>query len=251
MSAPEVKTRISRKTILVLATSLAILGVGAALIFWFFAGDAPAEVNLAETASAVDDGAVSGPSQAAGIEGTWDVDNTVGTFTVEEETTATFAGFRVEEELASIGSNTAVGRTPDVSGSITIEDDTLIAATVTADLTGIVSDESRRDGAIQRSLNTASNPDATFVLTEPIELSGGAAQGESVEVTAPGELTVNGVTNPVELTLEAQLIDGMILVTGTTEIVFSDYGVTAPTAPVVLSVDDHGVVEVQLWLTRQ
>lgn len=251
MSTPEVRTRISRKTMLMLVTSLAILGVGTALIFWLFASDAPAEVNLAETASAVDDGAASGPSQTDDIEGTWNVDNTVGTFTVEEKTTATFAGFRVEEELASIGSNTAVGRTPDVSGSITVENDTLIAATVTADLTGIVSDESRRDGAIQRSLNTASNPDATFILTEPVELGAGAAQGQSVEVTASGELTVNGLTNPVEITLEAQLIDSMILVTGTSEIVFSDYGVTAPTAPVVLSVDDHGIIEVQLWLARQ
>ncbi|MEX1093683.1 MAG: YceI family protein [Acidimicrobiia bacterium] len=66
-----------------------------------------------------------------------------------------------------------------------------------------------------------------------------------------GELTINGVTNPVEITLEAQLINSMILVTGTTDISFADYEVEAPTAPVVLSVEDHGTVEVQLWLARQ
>ena len=100
-------------------------------------------------------------------------------------------------------------------------------------------------------LGTASNPEATFTLTEPIELGAEASGGDSVEVTASGELTINGVTNPVEITLEAQLIDTMILVTGTTDISFGDYEVVAPTAPVVLSVEDHGTVEVQLWLARQ
>lgn len=248
---PEIKTRVSWHTILMLVLSTAVVGAGAALLIWFFAGDAPAEVDLAETASEVADDTENGSDQPIEIEGTWTIDNTVGTFTVEEETTATFAGFRVEEELTSIGSNTAVGRTPGVSGTIAIENGTLTSAIITADLTGIVSDESRRDGAIQRSLGTASNPEATFELIEPIELGAEANGGDSVEVTASGELTINGVTNPVDITLEAQLIDSMILVTGTTDISFADYDVMAPTAPVVLSVDDHGTVEVQLWLARQ
>jgi polyisoprenoid-binding protein YceI len=248
MTPPEVNPRASRKTVLIVSIGLIAVAIGAALIFWFFAGDAPAEVDLAETASEVADDTDKVSSQPADIEGTWTIDNTVGTFTVEEETTATFVGFRVEEELASIGSNTAVGRTPDVSGSITIENGTLTSATITADLTGIVSDESRRDGAIQRSLGTASNPEATFTLTEPIELGENASRGESIEITASGEFTINGVTNQVEITLQAQLINSMILVTGTTDISFADYGVEAPTAPVVLSVEDHGTLEVQLWL---
>lgn len=247
---PEIKTRMSWQTILVLVLSVAVVGAGAALLIWFFAGDAPGEVDLAETASEIADDTDNGSGQPIDIEGTWTVDNTVGTFTIEEETTATFAGFRLEEELASIGTNTAVGRTPDVSGTITIETGTLTAATITADLTGIVSDEPRRDDAIQRSLGTATNPEAIFVLTEPIQLGADPSGGEVVEVTAPGELTINGVTNPVEITLQAQLIDDTILVTGTTDIGFADYEVEAPTAPAVLSVEDHGIVEIQLWLAR-
>ena len=92
-------------------------------LIWFFAGDAPAEVDLTETVSAVEESAV--VETTDGIEGEWSVDTTVGEFTVTEETTATFAGFRVEEVLESIGSTTAVGRTPDVSGTIEIEGTTL------------------------------------------------------------------------------------------------------------------------------
>lgn len=233
-----------------LVLGVAIFGVGATLMFWFFSGDAPAEVNLAETASAVANTGTAASGEPGDIEGIWAVDDTVGTFTVDEETTATFVGFRVDEELATIGSATAVGRTPNVTGSITIEGSALTSATITADLTGIVSDQSRRDNAIQQSLGTSAHPDATFVLTEAIELGARASEGQAVEVIASGELTINGVTNPVEIALEAQLVEGMILVTGATEIVFSDYGVAAPTAPVVLSVDDHGIVEIQLWFAR-
>ena len=92
-----------------------VVAVAIGGLFWFFAGDAPAEVDLTETVSAVDESAAVETSD--GIEGEWSVDTTVGEFTVTEETTATFAGFRVEEVLESIGSTTAVGRTPGVSGT--------------------------------------------------------------------------------------------------------------------------------------
>lgn len=224
---------------------LAMLGAGA--LIWFFAGDAPAEVDLGETVSAV---ASPEPTVAAGgIEGTWSVDTSIGEFTVTEETTATFAGFRVEEVLESIGSTTAVGRTPDVAGTIEIVGATLTTAELDVDLTAIVSDQSRREEAIQRALGAGANPEATFVLTEPIELGGEAESGETVNVVATGEMTVNGVTNTVQIPMQAQWVDGMILVTGSTQVVFSDYGVIAPSAPVVVSVEDNGILEFQLWFT--
>ncbi len=71
-----------------------------------------------------------------------------------------------------------------------------------------------------------------------------------VDVVASGELTLNGVTNAVEIPLQAQLIDGSILITGSTQILFADYEVTAPSAPVVVSVENNGILEFQLWLAR-
>jgi hypothetical protein len=65
-------------------------------------------------------------------------------------------------------------------------------------------------------------------------------------VVATGELTLNGATNTVEIPLQAQLADGAILVTGSPEILFADYGVTAPSAPVVVSVENHGILEFQI-----
>ncbi len=235
---------------------IGVLVAGAGL-FWFFGGDEPAEVDLAATASSVADQEVTGTSTTAtpaeatsSIEGTWNVDTTVGSFTLEDTTTASFVGFRVEEVLDGIGSNTAVGRTPNVVGSVVIEGTTLSSADITGDLTAIISDESRRDDHIQETLDTSSNPYAVFVLTDPIELGSEAGAGERISVTAPGDLTINGSTKPEEFQIEAQLIDGMILITATAVIDFPDYGITAPTGPLVVSVEDHGIVEVQLWMSR-
>lgn len=246
-----------RLALLGIALVVVVAGVG---IFWFFGGEPPAEVDLAATASAVapstepTSGSDSAPDSTAnsieGIEGTWTVDTSLGEFTLEDTTSATFAGFRINEVLASVGEAVAVGRTPAVSGSAVIEGTTLASADFTVDLTAIVSDQSRREGAIQRSLNTGSHPEATFVLSEPIELGDQAVAGETVTAVATGEMTINGVTNPVEVGLEARLVDGAVLVTGTSEIVFADYDVTTPSAPMVVSVEDHGILEIQLWLTR-
>lgn len=244
---------------------LLVLGVlllaGAGGLYWFLSDDAPSEVDLEATAAAINEttstsstaspsGSTTEPPVAAGIEGEWVVDTTIGDFTVEADTTATFVGFRVDEELSGIGATTAVGRTPAVSGSMRIAGTIVESVEVVADMTSIVSDESRRNGAIQRALNTGENPDALFSLSEPIELGDGAADGEIVTTTASGQLTVNGITNDVVINIEAQMIGEMILITGTTDVVFADYGITAPTAPIVLSVEDNGIVEFQLWMTR-
>lgn len=235
----------------VLVSAVVVVAVAAAGLAWYFADDAPSAVDLAATASA---GVVTTePGEATstlGVDGTWIVDTSVGTFDVEGDTTATFAGFRVNEVMM-IGETVAVGRTPVVDGSVTIEGDTVTAAEFSADLTAIVSDASRREKSIQEALGTTEHPEATFVLTEPIELGDEAISGEPVSVPAVGELTINGVTNPVEIRLDAQLIDGSILVTGTTDVVFADYEIKIPASIAVVSVEDHGVVELQLWLTRE
>ena len=69
-------------------------------------------------------------------------------------------------------------------------------------------------------------------------------------MTATGTLTLKGITNDVEVNLSATLIGEIVTVVGTFDIMFADYGIEAPSAPIVVSVEDHGVVEIQLFLTR-
>ena len=184
-----------------------------------------------------------------GVGGQWTVDTSIAEFNYDEST-GVFVGFRVEEELASIGSTTAVGRTPLVSGSLTIDGETVTSVTVEADMTGVITDDSRRDRAIQSALGTGRFPTATFTLTEPIDLGAEPGSGGPINTTAVGELTVKDITRRVAIQLEAQLVDDTVVVVGSTEVVFADYDVTVPQVPIVLSAEDHGVVELQLFFTR-
>jgi polyisoprenoid-binding protein YceI len=229
---------------------VALAGVG--VWYVFIRDDAPPEVSLEAAVDQVDDGAED-PSAtttaASGIEGTWTVDTESGDFDFETAT-GTFAGFRVEEELSSIGSTTAVGRTGDVSGSFTIEGTTVTEADFEVDLTTITTNESRRDDRVQDALETGEFPSATFTLTEPLDLGEEAAGGEAVSVTAVGDLTVHGVTESVEFPLEAQLVDGTVVLVGSIDRALSDFDVEAPSSPVVLSVSDDFTLELQFLLTQ-
>ena len=164
--------------------------------------------------------------------------------------TSTWAGFRVEEVLSNIGNNTAIGRTPNVSGTLTLDGQTLSTTAITVDLTTITSDQPRRDQPIQRTLETNNFPTATFELTQPMSLPEAPAEGVTYNLTAVGNMTVHGVTKQVSVDLQAQLKNGVIVVVGSTPFNFSDYNMSPPQAPVVLSVDDHGTIEFQLFFAH-
>ena len=186
---------------------------------------------------------------AAELDGTWAVDAETGEFTLEDAT-GSFAGFRVDEELARIGAFTAVGRTGDVSGSLVIAEESVTSVEIQVDLTTLRTDDSRRDGAIQRALRTSQHPTATFSLTEELSIDGAAEAGTAVTLSAAGDLTVNGITQPVVVDIEAQLVGSVIAVVGSVEIIFADFDVTVPQVPIVLSAEDHGIMEFLLLFRR-
>ncbi|MEE3103097.1 MAG: YceI family protein, partial [Actinomycetota bacterium] len=70
------------------------------------------------------------------------------------------------------------------------------------------------------------------------------------ELTAAGTLTVNGLTAEMEVAVSAIRVGDVVTVVGSFPIVFIDHGVEAPSASIVVSVEDHGTVEFQLFLTR-
>jgi len=213
-------------------------------IWWFLRDDAPPRVSLEAAAQSVTGQTVT----REGIAGDWTVDAESGTFDFESAT-GTFAGFRIEEKLTGIGSTTAVGRTGEVAGKITIEGTKLTAATFEVDTASITTNDRRRDDNVQSALSVSRFPKATFALTNPVELGSEAASGKPIAVAATGTLTIKGVTKNVTIPIEAQLVNGTVVVVGSTDIVFSDYGVEVPRSAIVVSVEDHGVMEFQLLLT--
>ncbi len=113
------------------------------------------------------------------------------------------------------------------------------------------SDKSFRDGRLHSSgIESDRFPQAKFKLTEPITLSKVPAAGETITEDATGDFTLHGVTKKVTISIEGRWDGKDVQVVGHLPIVFSDYNITAPTAPVVASVDDHGEMEFQLFFSK-
>ena len=177
--------------------------------------------------------------------GTWIVDPDIGSF---QDFTSSWVGYRIDEELGrGIGATTAVGRTPLVTGTVEVSNGVAASAEVTADLRGLKSDRTSRDGKVLEVLHVDQHPEAVFVMAEPVPLTTGATE---MSATVPGTLTVNGVSVAVEATLEVTLVGDVLAVVGSLPVVLADHDVVAPSASIVISVADSGVVEFQLFLTR-
>jgi polyisoprenoid-binding protein YceI len=230
---------------------VALIAAGAGVWYLFFRPAGPAPVSLASLPPVGSSGAgspVGSGGPAAGITGTWRVDPSIGS---PADGAGSFVGYRVREVLATIGAAEAVGRTPDVTGTVTIDGTTITTAELTADLTTLRSDESNRDRQLSRqAIETSRFPTATFKLAGPIALGAIPAEGQIVDVTATGDLTLHGVTRSVDIALQARLQAGVITVAGSLPILFSDFGIQRPQAGAVLSVEDQGTMELQLHLTR-
>lgn len=174
-----------------------------------------------------------------------------GTYTVTPgpPESSTFVGYRVTEQLAgAVVEQETTGRTPDVTGSLTISGNTVSEVSVTANLLNLQSDNDRRDNAIRtRGLESEQFPEATFALAEPIELPAEPELGETVDAVAVGDFTLHGVTQRVEIPVQGRWDGEAIQVIGNLHIVFADYDMEAPTSTVVVSVDDEAEMEFQIF----
>jgi polyisoprenoid-binding protein YceI len=157
-------------------------------------------------------------------------------------TDASEFGYRVEEVLAGVNA-TAVGRSNEISGLMTIAGTTIPVVDIEVQVASITSDESRRDGQFRgRIMNADEFPTATFRLTQPIELGRVPADGEQITASATGDLTLRGVTNEVTFDVTAQANGELIGVLGSIPVLFSDYAIDNPSFGGVTT-EDNGLVE--------
>ena len=236
--------------------ALGALAVAGGLAYLFLRPAAPPPVGLGSPAPSSSAAATTAPLPSGstatigpgGLDGTWTIDTTVGSFS---DFSSSFVGYRVDETFTDQSANTAVGRTPNVTGTLAMTGSTITAVDVTADLTTLESDDDRRDGQLRRqAIQTEQFPTATFKLTSPIELGSVPADGDVVSATATGELTLHGVTKAVEVPIQASLSGDVVTVVGQIDILFADYDIERPTSFLVLSIEDHGIMEFQLHFRK-
>ena len=158
-------------------------------------------------------------------------------------------GYRVKEIL--FGQDTeGVGRTSAVTGSLVIANNEVTSAEFSVDMTSLISDSSRRDRQVNnRILDTATYPTATFALNDPIALTPEALAGSDLTVNTTGTLTLRGVTKDIPVTLVARLVDNVIEVNGTIEIVFAEWQIPDPSVTAIV-VEDRGLLEFLIRFSR-
>jgi polyisoprenoid-binding protein YceI len=229
------------KKLVIVVAAAAVLVVGGAVVYvQFIRDDAPPELDFLPTGPTTPGATAAAGGTGGGADGVWTVAD------------GTEVGYRVKEDfIGGLQNAEGVGRTADVTGSLTVRGTTAVTAQFTADLTTLRSDDRRRDGQVQgRILQTAQFPTATFRLAEPIafgRIPTGAA--EVVTAEAVGDLTLRGVTKRVTFGVEAILDNGVLQVKGALPVVFADYGIPNPSNAIV-SVRDEGVMEFRLVLRR-
>lgn len=242
-----------------------VLVFGAIFVYANFINDSPDELDESDLATAlvtdttspevsetaapdttVSDGAAA-PTESNAIS-----DPTPGSTVASEDipsfdgdwvpTDASEFGYRVDEVLAGVNA-TAVGRSNEISGVLTIDGTTATALDVEVQIDSIRSDDSLRDSQFRgRIMNAEEFPTATFALTQPIDFGSIPTGDDQITATATGDLTLKGVTNSVTFEVTAQTTGPRIGVLGSIPVVFADYGIDNPSFGAVRTEDD-GLVE--------
>lgn len=248
---------------------LKILALGAILLLaligflaWFFIirDTSPASVTSSKATDARNETLSSCSAEGTeDVNGTWLVASDCGTFDqncLTEVCATSFAGFRIKEELVGIGGKTVVGRTPNVTGALVIDENLinpeLDRPLITVDMASLITDNSARDNALRnQAIETAKFPTATFEIKEPIDFNEETdlAAGFTREVT--GLLTIHGVTREETITISASFNGNTILIFGELgPIMLSDYDIEKPRSAVVLSVEDNASMEFQIFFKK-
>ena len=237
----------TRKTRVVVGAAVVfvlVLGAGGFALWQLFGGSDPPRVALSSVSSSTDPSPTATGGPGGSLDGTWTIDATSGSLA---EGTSSFAGYRVKEELAGTGANTAVGRTQSVSGSMTIDGTTITALQVTVDMTTLQSDDSRRDERLRTDgLQSDEFPTATFTLTQPIEVGSVPKERQTIQAVAVGDLTLHGVTRAVDVSIQAQRNGDEVETIASVGVALTDYGIEAPTGFLVLSIANTGTIELHL-----
>ncbi|MBI4787359.1 MAG: YceI family protein [Chloroflexi bacterium] len=165
------------------------------------------------------------------------------------------ARYRVREQLAQVSlPSDAVGKTSAITGTIVGKTDgTIVAAEskFVVDLRTLRSDRDQRDNFLRREvLQSNQYPNAVFVPTQASGLDLTFPPTKPTTFKLIGDLTIRNVTKPVtwDVTCEPQGNGGMCR--ATTNFNFAYFNLTQPRVPVVLSVVDNIILELDLQLQR-
>jgi len=174
-----------------------------------------------------------------------------GTWKVKADDTENFAGYRIQEVfVGDTIKKTASGRTQNATGTFVVKGTSVESAEFTVDMTTIASDRAPRDNLMKTSgLETEKFTTSTFKLSAPLALGTAPELGKQLDLKAKGDLTIHGVTKPVEFTLKAGWTGDVVKVSGSGTVTLADFGITQlQLGPA--TIEPTGEIEFQLSLGK-
>jgi polyisoprenoid-binding protein YceI len=228
--------------------ALAILVVGGTWLYiHVIEGPAPAPLSLKSAGSSPAASTPAASASSTSSAGTAAAGTVAGTWHVAA---GSIVGYRVNEVLAG-QNNVAVGRTSEVSGSMTVRGRTVRAASFTVQMDTIKSDQSQRDDQFNnRIMDTATYPTGTLTLTSPIALGALPADGALRTYHATGNLALHGKARSVTFTLQAERTSSGIEVSGSIPILFANWGIGNPSFGSFVTTQNHGELEFLVKFSR-
>src|SRR5207302_4155517 len=92
-------------------------------------------------------------------------------------------------------------------------------------------DVSRRDQIVSRTLSVSQYPTATFQV-QSVDLPVSVGSGGPESLTIPGQLTIHGVTRPVQLKVTVHVDGSQARAVGSTSFNMTDFGISPPQVPI-------------------
>lgn len=214
----------------------------------------PAAVAEPETAAEPAAETAAEPAAEAGGTQTFVVDSGASTasYIVQEE----FFAEALEKLGIEAGKTEVVGVSRQVSGEMTLNlDDSqnlLGANSFSVDLTGLQTDQNRRDSWIQENGPTFSRfPTAEFVGTEIQGFPADYTAGEEVSFQLVGDLTVRETTVPVTFDVTATLEGNTLTGTAVADMQLTDFGIDPPDFANTLTVQNDFQIRLNLVANAQ
>ena len=167
------------------------------------------------------------------------------------------ARYKVQEQLVGINfPNDAVGSTQAITGTVMLGADGSLApqSKIAVDLKTLKSDQSMRDGYIQRNvLQTDKFPMLEFVPKRAVGLPSPFPNGQRpqpIGVQLVGDMMLNGVTSEVTWNVAGTASGDSIAGRATTSFPFSQFKLNQPKVPILLSTNDKIDLEIEFRCKR-